>query len=82
MLEDARKNILPVYVWTVDDTEKVTDYLNMGVSGIIGDASDQVAYSVDKYETSIPKDDFHYVATCPGFLQLTEDEYGYIQCPR
>lgn len=82
LLEDARKNILPVYVWTVDDTEKVTDYLNMGVSGIIGDASDQVAYSVDKYETSIPKDDFHYVTTCPGFPQLTEDEYGYIQCPR
>ena len=82
LLEDARNNILPVYVWTVDDTEKVTDYLNMGVSGIIGDASDQVAYSVDKYETSAPKDDFHYVTTCPGFPQLTEDEYGYIQCPR
>ena len=82
MLEDARNNILPVYVWTVDDTEKVTDYLNMGVSGIIGDASDQVAYSVGKYETSAPKDDFHYVTTCPGFPQLTEDEYGYIQCPR
>lgn len=82
LLEDARNNILPVYVWTVDDTEKVTDYLNMGVSGIIGDASDQVAYSVDKHETSIPKDDFHYVTTCPGFPQLTEDEYGYIQCPR
>lgn len=80
LLEDARNNLLPVYVWTVDDTEKVTDYLNMGVSGIIGDASDQVADGVDKYEASAPKDDFHYITTCSGFPQLTE--YSYIQCPR
>ena len=39
--EDARSNILPVYVWTVDDTEKVIEYLKMGVSGIICDATDQ-----------------------------------------
>lgn len=80
LLEDARNNILPVYVWTVDNTEKITDYLNMGVSGIIGDASDQVANSVNKYKTAAPKDDFHYLTTCPGFPKLTE--YDYVQCPR
>ena len=82
LLEDARNNILPVYVWTVDDTEKVIEYLKMGVSGIIGDATDQVVYGVEKFESTTPKDDYHYITTCPGFPQLTEDEYGYIQCER
>lgn len=82
LLEDARNYLLPVYVWTVDDTEKVIEYLKMGVSGIIGDATDQVVYGVEQFESTAPKDAFHYITTCPGFPQLTEDEYGYIQCER
>ena len=82
LLEDARNNVLPVYVWSVDDIDAVQDYLNMGISGIIGDASDQVAYSVQKFKSQVNTDDEHYKTTCPGFPQLTEDEYGYIQCAR
>lgn len=80
ILEDARNNNLPVYVWTVDDVNKIMDYLNMGISGIIGDASDQVSYAVNQYKQKASIDDTHYLTTCPGFPKLTEDESSYIQC--
>ena len=56
------------------------DYLNMGISGIIGDASDQVSYAVNQYKQKASIDDTHYLTTCPGFPKLTEDESSYIQC--
>lgn len=34
-IEKANYNITPVYVWTVDTTDKMLQYLDMGVSGII-----------------------------------------------
>lgn len=79
LLEDARNNDLPVYVWTVDDIETINDYLNMGISGIIGDASDQVSYAVNQFkENHVTKNE--YLTTCPGFPALTEDESEYVQC--
>ena len=82
LLEDARNNVLPVYVWTVDDIDAIQDYLNMGISGIIGDASDQVAYGVHQFKAQVNTDDEHYKTTCFGFPQLTKDEYDYVQCER
>ena len=52
----------------------------MGISGIIGDASDQVSYAVNQYKQKASIDDTHYLTTCPGFPKLTEDESSYIQC--
>ncbi|MCQ5121234.1 glycerophosphoryl diester phosphodiesterase membrane domain-containing protein [Massilicoli timonensis] len=78
-LEDARNRVLPVYVWTVDDYEKVIDYLRMGVSGVIGDSSDQVTSAVDEYLAEYDEEN-EYLTTCPGFPKLTDDEYEYIQC--
>lgn len=80
LLEDARNNNLPVYVWTVDAVNKILDYLPMGISGIIGDASDQVSYAVSQYKQQTSADSFQYLTTCPGFPKLTEDESGYVQC--
>lgn len=80
LLEDARNNNFPIYVWTVDDVNKIMDYLHMGISSIIGDASDQVSHAVHQYKQMSPMDDTHYLTTCSGFPKLTEDESVYLQC--
>lgn len=48
-LEQARNNVIPVYIWTVNDTYSMLSYLRMGVSGIIGDNVEDIRSSVDAY---------------------------------
>ncbi len=71
LLENARNNNLPIYVWTVDDPERILDYLRMGVSGIIGDAADQVASTIDEYKQH--DENVEYLTMCEGYPRLTDD---------
>ena len=48
-LEQARKNGIPVYIWTVDDYYSVLNYLRMGVSGVIGDQVEEIQEARDAY---------------------------------
>ena len=48
-LEQARKNGIPVYIWTVDEYYSVLGYLRMGVSGIIGNSVEDVRLAIDDY---------------------------------
>lgn len=48
----------------------------MGVGGIIGDSSNQVADTIKEYKEN---DGSYYLTTCPGYPKLTEDESEYIQ---
>lgn len=54
-LEQARKNHIPVYVWTVDDYYAILSYLRMGVSGIIGNSVEDIREAVDDYEKNDPQ---------------------------
>ena len=45
----AREQGLPLYVWSVYDTEKMTQYLEMGVSGIITDWPEEARAVTDRY---------------------------------
>lgn len=53
-LEQARTMHIPVYVWTVDDYYQVRNYVLMGVSGVIGNAVDQIRSGVDDAMYDIP----------------------------
>lgn len=48
-IEKANNNWVPVYVWTVDTSDKMKQYLNMGVSGIITNYPDRGRMAVDEY---------------------------------
>jgi len=37
LIKICRESFLPLYVWTVNDTDKMDDYLRMGVLGLITD---------------------------------------------
>ena len=37
LIKICRESFLPLYVWTVNDTDKMDDYLSMGVLGLITD---------------------------------------------
>ena len=45
----ARELGLPVYVWTVYDTDKMEQYLQMGITGLITDWPDLAREVVDRY---------------------------------
>lgn len=49
LIQKATSQMLPVYVWTVDDTKKMTQYLQMGVSGIISNYPDLAREQIDDY---------------------------------
>ncbi len=51
-IQKAVAQMLPVYVWTVDDTKSMKQYLNMGVTGIISDSPDEARSVVDNYLAS------------------------------
>lgn len=48
-LEQARDHYIPVYVWSVEDESKIYQYLNMGVSGIIGNDTNKISTLVRTY---------------------------------
>lgn len=48
-IQKAMSQMLPVYVWTVDDEKKMQQYLDMGVSGIITNYPDIAREVVDDY---------------------------------
>ena len=50
----AREVDLPVYVWSVYDGEKMLQYLEMGVSGIITDYPGEIRRVLDGYLASHP----------------------------
>lgn len=51
-LEAARSHYIPVYVWSVEDETKIYQYLNMGVSGIIGNDTHKISTLVQTYENT------------------------------
>ena len=54
LVTQARYRDLPVYVWSVYDREKMRQYLEMGVSGLISDYPDEAAQVVSAYRGSHP----------------------------
>lgn len=55
-IQKATKQMIPVYIWTVDQTKKMKQYLDMGVCGLITNYPDLGKVVVDEYE----KKGFHY----------------------
>ncbi len=49
IIQEAVAQMLPVYVWTVDDSKSMKQYLNMGVTGIISDNVETARSVVDSY---------------------------------
>ena len=48
-MTQTRERGLPVYVWTVSDTDRMKQYLEMGVTGLIGDVPDDIKEVVEEY---------------------------------
>lgn len=49
LMGQARELDLPVYVWSVYDTEKMLQYLEMGVTGIISDYPEELSQVLGDY---------------------------------
>ncbi len=49
-MEQARRQWLPVYIWTVDDREDMYTYLQMGAVGLITDYPDEAREAVEQYK--------------------------------
>lgn len=64
LIQRAVDQMLPVYVWTVDNTKKMQQYLNMGVTGIITNDPDAAKTIVDQYELT---DDHYYYFDDQGY---------------
>ena len=63
----AREVDLPVYVWSVYDGEKMLQYLEMGVSGIITDYPGEIRRVLDGYLASHPGQPYQWTgAGAPG----------------
>lgn len=58
LVTQARELGLPVYVWTVYDTDKMKQYLQMGVTGLISDWPDLAAGVVEEYNASHGTDQY------------------------
>lgn len=54
----ARELNLPVYVWSVYDAEKMRQYLEMGVSGLITDYPEEAAAVVAAYRSEHPWEEY------------------------
>ena len=58
LVTQAREWGLPVYVWTVYDTDKMEQYLQMGVTGLISDWPDLALEVVEHYNASHGTDQY------------------------
>ena len=58
LVAQARELNLPVYVWSVYDSEKMLQYLEMGISGIITDYPDEIAAVCKNYRNSHPNAEY------------------------
>lgn len=56
LIQKAASCMIPVYIWTVDNSKKMKQYLDMGVCGLITNYPDVGKMVVNKYEQS----SFHY----------------------
>ncbi len=52
LVTQAREQELPVYVWSVYDSEKMQQYLEMGVPGLISDYPEEAVMVVNAYRES------------------------------
>lgn len=48
-VQKAVSHMIPVYIWTVNDTKRMRQYLEMGVSGLITDYCDRSREIIDYY---------------------------------
>lgn len=55
-IQKAAKQMIPIYIWTVDDAKKMKQYLDMGVCGLITNYPDIGKSVIDSYQ----KKGFHY----------------------
>lgn len=51
-IQKAVSHVIPIYIWTVDSSKKMKQYLDMGVSGIITNYPDLGKNVLDKYEST------------------------------
>lgn len=51
-IQTAVNHMLPIYIWTVDDTKSMKQYLNMGVSGLITNYPDLGKLMTNEYENA------------------------------
>lgn len=58
----ARELSLPVYVWSVYDSEKMTQYLEMGITGLITDIPELALEARDTYRDSHPDTEYIWMA--------------------
>lgn len=49
-VEKANRNWVPIYVWTVDDSDKMSQYLDIGISGIITNYPNRAKEKVDYFK--------------------------------
>ena len=49
LIQKAISQMIPIYIWTVDNEKKMKQYLDMGVSGIITNAPDLGRQAIDAY---------------------------------
>ncbi len=49
LIQKAISQMIPIYVWTVDDEKKMRQYLDMGVSGLITNYPDLGRQVIDSY---------------------------------
>ena len=54
LIQKATSQMLPIYVWTVNDTKKMRQYLEMGVSGLITNYPDLARQEIDEYMQKYP----------------------------
>lgn len=52
-LEQAGRAWMPVYVWTVDNYDKMSNYLDMGVSGLITNYPDLAREEIDDLHAAL-----------------------------
>lgn len=60
LVTQAREHWLPVYVWTVTDTDKMKQYLEMGITGLIGDVPNEVMDEVKTYTKEHPSVNYYW----------------------
>lgn len=60
LVYQARAHSLPVYVWTVFDTEQMKQYLEMGITGIISDFPESAVEEIQKFNEKNGTDQYEW----------------------